>query len=191
MTMPGTTTEILSVREAAEQRRSIRAFEREPIPHADLEEILDVVRLAPSAFNAQPWRFVVVETPEMKQRLAAAAYNQRQVVPPEPGSRPRLLVHQQRRGDHLVGERVGLQGGAAQPAEVVVDEAEHPHGRRRNRLALHGLHAVGAPARRAGGEEQDEREEPAERAAGAGSTHAGWSGRPPGPGAGVRGRERG
>jgi len=85
--MTATITDILSVREAAEQRRSIRAFEQEPIPHADIEEILDVVRLAPSAFNVQPWRFVVVETPEMKQRLTAAAYNQRQVA-----SAPAVIV---------------------------------------------------------------------------------------------------
>ena len=85
--MPATVTDILSVRQAAEQRRSIRAYEQEPIPHADLEEILDVVRLAPSAFNVQPWRFVVVESPAMKQRLAAAAYNQRQVL-----SAPAVIV---------------------------------------------------------------------------------------------------
>lgn len=78
--MSTTMTEVLSVREAAEQRRSIRSFEQQPIPHADVDAILDVVRRAPSAFNVQPWRFVVVETPELKQRLAAAAYNQRQVL---------------------------------------------------------------------------------------------------------------
>ena len=70
---------LLDVREAAARRRSIRAFEPEPIPASDLREILDVVRLAPSAFNVQPWRFVVVEMPELKARLAAAAFNQRQV----------------------------------------------------------------------------------------------------------------
>ncbi len=85
--MPATVTDILSVREAAEQRRSIRAYAQEPVPHADIEEILDVVRLAPSAFNVQPWRFVVVETPELKQRLAAAAYGQRQVT-----SAPAVIV---------------------------------------------------------------------------------------------------
>ncbi|HEX2189718.1 MAG TPA: nitroreductase family protein [Longimicrobiaceae bacterium] len=85
--MSATVTDVLSVREAAAQRRSIRAFDAEPIPHADLEEILDVVRLAPSAFNVQPWRFVVVETPELKQRLAAAAYGQRQVA-----SAPAVIV---------------------------------------------------------------------------------------------------
>jgi nitroreductase len=39
-----------------------------------------VARLAPSAFNAQPWRFVIVETPEVKAELARAANHQRQVT---------------------------------------------------------------------------------------------------------------
>ena len=78
---------LLDVREAAARRRSIRAFEQSPIPAADLEAILDVVRLAPSAFNVQPWRFVVVETPEVKAKLAEAAFNQRQVT-----SAPAVLV---------------------------------------------------------------------------------------------------
>lgn len=80
-------TSILSVTEAAERRRSIRAFEPEPIARETLNQILDVVRLAPSAFNIQPWRFVAVESPELKAELAAAAYNQRQVH-----SAPTVLV---------------------------------------------------------------------------------------------------
>jgi nitroreductase len=75
-----TTTELLTVREAAERRRSIRSYEPTPVQREDLEEILRVTSLAPSAFNLQPWRFVVVETPEVKGNLAAAAYNQRQVT---------------------------------------------------------------------------------------------------------------
>lgn len=74
-----TESRVLGVREAAEQRRSIREYSAEPIPGEELEEILRVTGLAPSAFNLQPWRFVVVETPEVKERLAAAAYGQRQV----------------------------------------------------------------------------------------------------------------
>jgi nitroreductase len=73
------TTDLLTVREAAEQRRSIRAYEPGPMPAEDLREILRVASLAPSAFNLQPWRFVVVETPEVKEALAGAAFNQRQV----------------------------------------------------------------------------------------------------------------
>jgi nitroreductase len=80
-------TEVLTVREAARQRRSVRAYEQEPIPHQEMEEILEVVRLAPSAFNVQPWRFVVVEDPQVKERLAKAAYGQRQVT-----SAPAVIV---------------------------------------------------------------------------------------------------
>lgn len=78
-TLMDTSTALLDVREAAARRRSIRAFEPAPIPASELDAILDVVRLAPSAFNVQPWRFVVVQTPELKARLAEAAFNQRQV----------------------------------------------------------------------------------------------------------------
>ena len=70
-----TSIDLLNVRDAARQRRSVRSFEPQPIPREDLEEILDAVRLAPSAFNVQPWRFVIVETPEIKAQLA----RQRQV----------------------------------------------------------------------------------------------------------------
>ncbi|MBC8087646.1 MAG: nitroreductase family protein [Phycisphaerae bacterium] len=81
------TASVLSVTEAAERRRSIRSFEPDAIPRQDLTQILDVVRLAPSAFNVQPWRFIAVETPELKTKLAAAAYNQKQV-----SSAPVVLV---------------------------------------------------------------------------------------------------
>lgn len=73
------TTDLLTVKEAAEQRRSVRVYAPEPVAPEDLDEILRLARLAPSAFNLQPWRFVVVRTPEVKARLAAAAYEQRQV----------------------------------------------------------------------------------------------------------------
>jgi len=69
----------MSVAEAAAKRRSIRAFGPERIPREDLEAIFDVTRLAPSAWNLQPWRFVVVEDPVRKAQLAEAAFNQRQV----------------------------------------------------------------------------------------------------------------
>jgi nitroreductase len=69
----------MSVAEAAAARRSIRAFEPQPIPRADLDAIFEVTRLAPSAWNLQPWRFVVVDDPARKAQLAEAAFKQRQV----------------------------------------------------------------------------------------------------------------
>lgn len=69
----------MGVSEAAARRRSIRAFASEPIPRHELDAIFDVTRLAPSAWNLQPWRFVVVEDPGRKAQLAEAAFGQRQV----------------------------------------------------------------------------------------------------------------
>ena len=80
-------TDVLTVAEAAESRRSIRRYEPEPIPRDDLEEMLRLTGLAPSAFNVQPWRFVVVETPELKAKLQEAANGQAQV-----GGAPAVIV---------------------------------------------------------------------------------------------------
>jgi nitroreductase len=75
-----TLTQSLSVPEAAHVRRSIRAYSPEPIPQASIDTILRETSLAPSAFNLQPWRFVVVADATAKQRLAGAAYQQKQVT---------------------------------------------------------------------------------------------------------------
>jgi nitroreductase len=69
-----------SVAEAAESRRSVRKFTSEPIPQDDLRELVRVAGRAPSAFNVQPWRFVVVTDPALKERLREAAYGQQQVT---------------------------------------------------------------------------------------------------------------
>ena len=45
---------------AADHRRSVRQFEAAAIPEAELRELLRLAGRAPSAFNAQPWRFIVV-----------------------------------------------------------------------------------------------------------------------------------
>lgn len=70
---------ILNVKEAAESRRSIRQYKSDPIPREKLEEILSLALKAPSANNLQPWRIVVVQDPELKERLREAAHNQSQV----------------------------------------------------------------------------------------------------------------
>ena len=65
---------------AADNRRSIRQYESTPIPQADLTELLRLAARAPSAFNVQPWRFVVVQNPSLKAELSAAAFNQQQII---------------------------------------------------------------------------------------------------------------
>lgn len=82
-----TETEVLTVTAAAEARRSIRKYEPTPIPRAHLEEIIRVTGLAPSPWNLQPWRFVIVEDAATKAKLQEAAYGQGQV-----GAAPAVIV---------------------------------------------------------------------------------------------------
>ena len=65
---------------AAESRRSIRLFEASAIPEADLHELLRLAGKAPSAYNVQPWRFLVVQDASLKRALSAAAYGQQQIL---------------------------------------------------------------------------------------------------------------
>jgi nitroreductase len=53
-----------------EARHSVRRYTEDEIPHEDLVKIFKAVRLAPSANNLQPWRFVVVRDEETKKLLA-------------------------------------------------------------------------------------------------------------------------
>lgn len=57
-------------------RRSIRAFADRPIPDDALLRILEAARLAPSACNFQPWRFIVVKDPAARSQLAQMAHSQ-------------------------------------------------------------------------------------------------------------------
>lgn len=77
--MDSTITRPLSVSEAAEQRVSIRKYKPEPIPRETLEHMLDLAGRAPSPWNLQPWRVIVVTDPELKAKLQDAAFGQPQV----------------------------------------------------------------------------------------------------------------
>lgn len=57
---------------AIRARRSIRRYKDQPIEPEKLEAVLEAARLAPSARNAQLWKFVVVKDQEQRERLAAS-----------------------------------------------------------------------------------------------------------------------
>jgi nitroreductase len=77
----------LHVTEAIESRRSIRRYTADPISTEEINELLRLTGLAPSAWNLQPWRMAVVTDPQVKTQLQAAAYGQAQV-----GAAPVVLV---------------------------------------------------------------------------------------------------
>ena len=58
------------------QRQSDRRYDPEKTVEPEkLARIIEAARLAPSACNAQPWHFVVVDDPDLKNRVADAAAN--------------------------------------------------------------------------------------------------------------------
>jgi len=55
------------------RRRSVREFSASPLPAGVLDQCLLAAGSAPSGANQQPWTFVVVEDPAIKQQIRAAA----------------------------------------------------------------------------------------------------------------------
>jgi len=68
-----------SLSQAIRDRRATPSFDGAPILAEDLRAILDAGLGAPSGYNIQPWRFIVVQGEEQKRRLRAASYNQAKV----------------------------------------------------------------------------------------------------------------
>jgi len=59
--------------EIVKKRRSVRKFSGRPVEREKIELCLEAARLAPSACNAQPWRFLVFDDPEKKKAICRAA----------------------------------------------------------------------------------------------------------------------
>jgi len=51
-------------------RRSVRRYSQRPVPEELILSVIEAARLAPSASNSQPWRFVVVMDPKAREELA-------------------------------------------------------------------------------------------------------------------------
>jgi nitroreductase len=66
-------SEMLTVEETIRQRRSIRRYRPEAIPRELVLRMLEAARLAPSASNCQPWRFLIVVDAEEKRKLREMA----------------------------------------------------------------------------------------------------------------------
>jgi len=62
----------MNITKAIENRMSYRSFKKDPIEREKIEEIVGAGTLAPSCFNNQPWRFVVVDTKEDLEKLYPA-----------------------------------------------------------------------------------------------------------------------
>ncbi len=71
----------MDVIDAIKSRRSINFFEPEsPLSEEKIRELIEIANLAPSSFNLQPWKVVVVRTPQRKKALRECAMNQAKVT---------------------------------------------------------------------------------------------------------------
>lgn len=62
-------------------RHSVRKYDANwTISKEEMTELLQEATLAPSGGNLQPWRFLVIDDAELKQKLLPIAYNQEQIV---------------------------------------------------------------------------------------------------------------
>jgi len=69
-----------TVAEAIRARRSIKSFKSDSIPEPVLQELLSLMQEAPSSWNFQPTRVVLIRSKEQKEALAAAAWGQKQIL---------------------------------------------------------------------------------------------------------------
>lgn len=58
----------------AAARRSIRKYKPDPVEREKIDLCLEAARLAPSACNAQPCRFVIIDEPALKEKFCEAAF---------------------------------------------------------------------------------------------------------------------
>jgi nitroreductase len=71
----------MNVSEAIEARRSVKHYDPDHVmPEQDLAELIRLTKLAPSSFNMQNYRILVVRDPEIRQQIRAAAWDQPQVT---------------------------------------------------------------------------------------------------------------
>ena len=98
----------MTVLEVITKRRSVRSYDPRPIPEDVMSRLCDALRFAPSACNYQPWRFVLVTDPKLKEQLVDAARGQKFIA-----EAPVVVV-----GVGFPGEAYKKMGGEGNSVEI-------------------------------------------------------------------------
>lgn len=70
----------MQVKQAIERRRSIKNYDpHHKLTQQEIDELMQLAMLSPTAFNIQNWRFVIVTDPVLRQQIRAVSWNQAQV----------------------------------------------------------------------------------------------------------------
>ena len=71
----------MQVSKAVEQRRAVKVYDpNHRMSEAEIEKLMSLAMLSPTAWNIQNWRFVLVRDPELRKQVRAAAWDQAQVT---------------------------------------------------------------------------------------------------------------
>jgi nitroreductase len=71
----------MNVSLAINNRRAVKAFDpNHQMSEAEIEQLMGLALLSPTAFNIQNWRFVLARDPVLRRQIRAAAWNQAQVT---------------------------------------------------------------------------------------------------------------
>lgn len=71
----------MDVVKAIQQRRAVKAYDpAHRMSEAEIEQLLSLAVLSPTAFNIQNWRFVAVRDPALRQEIRNVAWDQAQVT---------------------------------------------------------------------------------------------------------------
>lgn len=71
----------MDVRTAIETRRAIKEFDaKHKMTEREIEALMSLALLSPSAFNIQHWRFVLVQNPELRESIRAVSWMQPQIT---------------------------------------------------------------------------------------------------------------
>ncbi|NCB41244.1 MAG: nitroreductase [Clostridia bacterium] len=67
----------MDVKQAIEQRRSVRKYKDIPVEEDKLKILLEAARLAPTGSNTQSGRFIVTQSKEMREKIAEVSHRQK------------------------------------------------------------------------------------------------------------------
>ncbi len=61
-------------------RYATKVFSDKKISQKDLDELMEALRLAPSSFGLQPWKFIVITDPKIREQLVQHSWGQKQIT---------------------------------------------------------------------------------------------------------------
>ncbi len=113
----------MELKTAIETRASVRHYTDDPVPEADLREMVRLAGLAPSANNSQPWHFIAITNRALLASMAESVHQKVQTILPETDEPSRQVKAQVDWFSTFFGGAPAVVAVAIGPYEAIVDRA--------------------------------------------------------------------